>query len=99
MSDARRGERPRRAAGVVACDVRDGLLVYAPDRELAFSLNRSARAVWESCDGRTTEEIAAALSRQVGVGPEVLFDDVAAAVRQLQDLGLLEPAGEVGRQE
>lgn len=83
-------DRPRRAAGVVACELRDELLVYAPDRELAFSLNRSARAIWELCEDRTPGEIAEVLGEQLGVGSETLLSDVADTVRRFQELGLLD---------
>jgi coenzyme PQQ synthesis protein D (PqqD) len=83
-------DRPHRAPGVVACELRDELLVYAPDRELAFSLNRSARAVWELCEDRTAREIAEVLGQQLGVGSDALLSDVADAVRRFQELGLLD---------
>jgi hypothetical protein len=83
------GWRLRRADDVVACELRDELLVYAPDRELAFSLNRSARAVWELCEDRTTGEIADALGRQLGVDSEAVRPDVADTVRRFRELGLL----------
>ena len=82
--------RPRRAPGVVACELRDELLVYAPDREQAFSLNRSARAVWELCEDRTAREIAEVLGQELRVGSESLLPDVAVAVQRFQELGLLD---------
>ena len=84
------GRRARQVAGVVACELRDELLVYAPDRELAFSLNRSARAVWELCEDRTAREISEILGQRLGVGSGALLPDVTDTVRRFQELGLLE---------
>jgi hypothetical protein len=85
---------PHRTADLVACELRDELLVYAPTRDLAFSLNRSARAVWELCEDRTVREIAEVLGRRLGLSSDALLPDVAHTVRRFQELGLLDLAGQ-----
>jgi Coenzyme PQQ synthesis protein D (PqqD) len=86
--------RPCRASGLVECDVRDELLVYAPEREIVVSLNPSGRAIWELCRGeRTVAEIAEALADRLSVPAEALLPDVLDAVRRLQSLGVLRLAG------
>lgn len=72
----------------------DEVVLYCPEREMAFSLNASARAVWELCDGKyTVLEIGQELGRRLGCStPELLSElisDVKAAVFQLNRLGLL----------
>lgn len=62
-----------------------------PGQEIGVSLNRSARAIWELCDGRRTlAEISQELGRDLGCPGDELLDDVEAAVRQLSELSLVE---------
>ena len=59
-------QRPRRAVDVVTSEVLDELVAYAPASSQAVSLNASARAIWELCDGtRTLDQICAELSEEV----------------------------------
>ena len=83
--------RPRRQEGIEAHGVQDELVLYVPGREVGVSLNRSARAIWELCDGRRTlAEISQELDQEVGCPGDELLADVGAAVRQLSELGLVE---------
>ena len=57
----------------------------------AFTLNRSARALWALCDGsRTIREIADVLADWTQLPGDELTDDVRSSVRKLDELGLLE---------
>jgi hypothetical protein len=83
--------KPRRREGIEAHSVLDELVLYVPGQELGVSLNPSARAVWELCDGqRTLAEISQELGQDVGCPGDDLLADVEAAVRQLSELGLVE---------
>jgi hypothetical protein len=83
--------KPRRREGIEAHSVWDELVLYVPGRELGVSLNRSARAIWELCDGRRTlAEISQELARDLGCPDDELLADVGAAVRQFSELGLVE---------
>jgi hypothetical protein len=85
-------DRPVRLDGGLECRVQDELLVYVPTREIAVSLNASARAVWELCQGRlSVDEITEALGSRYGVSTHLLRPDVDAAIGRLRDLGLLGP--------
>lgn len=83
--------KPRSLDGVEALTLADEMVLYLPGQELVVSLNHSAAAVWELCDGQTT---VAGISRELGQalgrpGRELLAE-VEAAVGQLVDLGLVE---------
>ena len=85
-------DRPRRAPGVVDCDVRDEMLVYLPAGDQVVALNASARAVWELCDGRASiTEMSETLGQRLGVPGQALLSDVRRAVSRMRALGLLEP--------
>ena len=59
--------------------------------EQAFTLNRSAVAIWELCDGtRTVEEITEELGQCLGRSRTTLLTDVMRGVNRLHELGLLE---------
>lgn len=68
-------------------------VVYDLRTDQAHCLNRTAAAVWDSCDGTTTPAaIAAALEAHVGA--PVPVDVVGLALSDLERAGLLEASGE-----
>jgi hypothetical protein len=82
--------KPRQAAGVVTSEVLDELVAYAPSSSQAFSMNASARAIWELCDGtRSIEDLCQELAEAAGARPEDLRADVQSAVDHMGELGLL----------
>lgn len=65
--------------------------MYDPPRGEAFTLNRSARAVWSLCDGsRTIREIANELAEWLQSPADEILCDVRTSVQALDGLGLLE---------
>jgi len=83
--------RPARLNGAEEHRLDDELLVYVPRSEKAFTLNRSAVAIWELCDGtRTIEEITEELGQCIGRARTALLSDVIQGVTRLHELGLLE---------
>ena len=86
-----RGARLRRSPIAREYQLGDELLVYVSDRESAYALNESARAIWDLCDGsRTTKDIVSELEEHVSDSVDGLETDVQETVSRLQDLGLLE---------
>jgi hypothetical protein len=82
--------RPLHTPGLVTSEVLDELVAYAPATSQAVSLNVSARAIFELCNGtRTVDDICDELSGSVGMPPDALRADVQAAIDQMRDLGLL----------
>jgi len=82
--------RPSRHPDVAASEVLDELVLFVPGADRVVSLNSSARAIFEHCDGvRTLGEICAALASLVGRAPAELEVDVRAAIAQLLELGVL----------
>lgn len=76
---------------MVTSEVLDELVAYSPASSQAVSLNVSARAIFELCDGtRTVDDICSELSGSAGMPPEALRADVQAAIEQMRELGLLE---------
>lgn len=82
--------QPRRRPDVEAHEVMEEAVLYDPEREMAFSLNLSARAVWELCTGQhTVAAINERLSQVLGCPSEALAEDVEGAVRRLYELNLI----------
>ena len=68
----------------------DDTAVFNPDTGVLHRLNASALAIWELCDGDTTvAEMAAAIDEVTGVGLDAAESDVLAALRQLEEAGLV----------
>jgi hypothetical protein len=73
------------------------MLLYGSDRQTAFSLNASAKAIWELCDGRhTLTDICRELGERFECAEDQLLADVQLAVRRLGELGLLEKENSSG---
>jgi coenzyme PQQ synthesis protein D (PqqD) len=80
----------RRREGLSERALPDELVLYDPETDKAYLLNRSAAAIWDLCDGeRSMPELAAELAG--GVPGEILLQEVASAVERLYAEGLLEP--------
>jgi hypothetical protein len=72
----------------------DALLLVHLDRGTAFRLNGTARLMWALArEGRTTDEIAAALAEQLPARTETLRADAEALLDELVAAALLEPIG------
>ncbi len=83
--------RPCRRNGIEEHILLDEIVLYYPEREVAFSLNSSAKAIWELCDGKhTVIEITQKLGSRFGCSREKLLSDVTTAITKLQKLSLLE---------
>ncbi len=89
--DATSATTPRRAAGVREFPLgTEDLLLFAEGRQVVHTLNLSAWAVWDLCDGsRSVESIAAELAAEVGRPVAEIERDVLSTVQQLGSLGLL----------
>ena len=82
---------PRPLTGIEALTLPDEMVLYLPGRELVVSLNYSAAAVWELCDGQTSVAgISQALGQALGRPGQELLAEVEAVVGQLVELGLVE---------
>lgn len=90
LQPAVHSHRPKRRDGVLNHAVADEVVLWDDQNQMAVSLNLSAAAVWELCDGASSvAEITSYLSEVVGCETRALADDVQQAVRQLRDLNLL----------
>jgi hypothetical protein len=83
--------RPRRLDNLKVYSLWDEMVIYAPNQEKTFSLNPSAKAIWDLCDGKQTiAEISQSLGQYFDSSVKQLQDDVATTVLQLNGFGLLE---------
>ena len=78
------------APGVLEQAVDDDLIVFNPATDAYYTLNRSAREVWELADGsRSAPEIAAVLADRYEVGLEQVLPDVAEIIDGFKTAGLI----------
>jgi hypothetical protein len=83
--------RPSRLGSVSCYDLEDEVLLYSSAGERAVSLNSSAKAIWELCDGRhTIIEIGQELGKEIGCSGDELLDDILNAISKFREHGLLE---------
>lgn len=87
---------PRKKAGVMAQQVLDEMVLYDGNTEMGYSLNASARSIWDLCDGeRSLEAICDEIAKDLDIQADLLHEDVKTTVKDLMELGLLK----VGAQE
>lgn len=71
--------------------VDDELILFNPATETYFTLNRSAREVWElSNSTHTLDEIAKELANRYDMAPAALLEDVTAIVESFRDANLIQ---------
>ena len=86
-----RPENPRRHESANAHVLGEEALLFLPGQDQGFTLNHSAKAIWELCDGQhSPEEITHILSEQFSCEAETLLPDVTNTLDQLTELGLIE---------
>jgi hypothetical protein len=86
--------RIRRAADA-AWRVIDGqAVIISADAQRMRVLNEVGSWIWEQCEGKTSQEIAAKLSESFAVEPEAALRDVMEFLVALQGLRMVEGAEE-----
>lgn len=82
--------RPSQSDNLKIYNLWDELVIYVPDQEKAISLNPTARAIWDLCDGQQTlAEIVQTLGNQFSASEVDLLADIQATVGQFHKLGLV----------
>ena len=78
------------SAGVLEQAVDEDLIVFNPASDTYFTLNRSAREVWELADGtRSASEIAAELANSYEVDLDRIREDIAEIITGFKETGLI----------
>jgi hypothetical protein len=82
-------ERPSVIDGLDVNEVKDGLIVYEPNRDLVHYLNGSASVIFALCDGTLDEPEIAALVAKAYSLDEPPGHHVQECVAQLRSQGLV----------
>ncbi len=86
----RRPVRPRQRPGIEAYEVANEMVVLPSGGDRVYALNESGKEVFQHCDGRNSlEDIVSALAARFDAGEALLTADVATALFDLQELGLV----------
>jgi hypothetical protein len=81
---------PCRVNGIKEYNLSDETVLYSLECEIAHSLNSSAKAIWELCDGSNSiVDISQKLGKRFGCSGTDLLPDVTTTVTKLQRLFLL----------
>jgi hypothetical protein len=82
---------PQQVGNVKIYDLFDEVVLYSQTLDMAFSLNSTAKAIWELCDGnRSVEKISYELSQQFDGSETSLLSDIDRTVKLLHQHGLLQ---------
>ena len=100
MSDQsfKRGLRPFQRPGLSTEHRGERALISDDEQTKVLSLNESAAAVWELCDGRTTiDEMVMAICQVTSVRPDQAREDVEMTIAKLERAGFVAFDPEVSR--
>jgi hypothetical protein len=87
--------KPYRLNGISDVDLLDEILLYDSESKMAFSLNNSAKTIWQLCDGkRRVIDITQEVAQLFGITLDQLvlnelLSDIVSIIFQLQNLGIL----------
>ncbi len=82
---------PKRREDLILRETGDEVAIYDPSSATLVQLNASALAIWQACDGRTSqEEIADALAVLTGLDAGALLSEVETTISTFVEQGLLE---------
>ena len=81
---------PKQREDIIAQHVLNEMVLYDSEKEEGYSLNESARSIWDLCNGqRTIKDICQELATPLSIDPNLLYDDVLTAIQQLAGQNLL----------
>ena len=85
-------QMPKRREGLIERELPEELILYDPETDRAFLLNRTSAAIWDLCDGQNAlrqivEQIASCFSAPA----EKVVEDVRATIERFHSDGLLVP--------
>ncbi len=82
---------PCRINGIESHNLSDDALLYVTEKEKGFTLNNTAKEIWELCDGKNSvEDIIRNLSNRFECTESILRKDVKETIKQLYAESLLE---------
>ena len=91
MNDEQERREPRRVGQVWVRRESDEAAIWDPDTQTLHRLNPSALAIWELCDGDTTEEeIVGAVVEVTDASLSQATEDVRSTLATLRAAGLVE---------
>lgn len=83
---------PKRRDGLIERELPEELILYDPETDRAFLLNRTSAAVWDLCDGHNAaQQIGDELTRCFGGPAENVVGDVTTTIERLRRDRLLVP--------
>jgi hypothetical protein len=91
MTDLSIASRPRRVRGTTLKRGRRRTVILGPQQEALLTVNATAAALFELCDGATSiEEIVGAICDLSSVPAERALDDVLRSLAQFARAGVIE---------
>ena len=84
-------EVPLRRARLIERALPEELILYDPDADRLFHLNRVSAAIWDLCDGRTSpDQMAEELAHSFDAPVSAILEDVRNTIARFDSDGMLE---------
>ena len=85
-------QMPKRREGLIERELPEELILYDPETDCAFLLNRTSAAIWDLCDGQSAlRQIAEQIAPRFSAPPEKVVEDVRATIERFHRDRLLVP--------
>ena len=82
---------PLRRARLIERELPEELILYDPDTDRIFLLNRVSAAIWDLCDGRMSpSQMARDLARSFDAPVSAILEDVRETIARFDSNGILE---------
>lgn len=86
-------QMPKRREGLIERELPEELILYDPETDRAFLLNRTSAAIWDLCDGQhSAEQIAREIAEHLSAPLTKVVEDVQQTIARLQRNRALVPS-------
>ena len=76
---------PKRRDGLIERELPTELILYDPETDRAFLLNRTSAAIWDLCDGQNAaQQISEQLASHFGATTEKVEEDVRTTIERFR---------------
>ena len=83
-------QMPRRRSDLIERELPAELILYDPENDRAFLLNRTSAAIWDLCDGQhSADRIAGQIALHCDVAVKTVLQDVNESIARFIDQALL----------
>lgn len=91
MSDFSPEWKPKRKENIEVREVEDDLILYDPSKDAVYLLNKSAKIIFEMCDGNfSVNEMADIISETLNINRKKVIEDLKKTLNEFRKKDIVE---------